>query len=179
MPVTDKCLLILDETDLEKGNLNEVGVQNVNYIKKVIEYQTLNLEYPYNAGVQIDVNCSVLILSKSKSFFHGYSEKMKLVKYEGNLNSKNLELENHKIKECKEYIKVANLLKDLESFNDKFIIEDETSKKLQTYFIEKRKNYPDYNPEEFSCKINLAKLYSRSKGCSKLTYEDFLYVDVL
>jgi len=57
---------IVDETSLDVGNFNEVGTENLNLIKKLMDDQSLSY-YIEKADYEIPVSCPVLSLSISRS----------------------------------------------------------------------------------------------------------------
>lgn len=60
------CLLVLNETTLETGQLHSTGVQNVQAIKNLIKFQKINLHFDYYI-TQAETNINILAISEGKS----------------------------------------------------------------------------------------------------------------
>ena len=128
-------LIIIDETELKTGKLKENGIKNFNYIKKMIEQQVINLEYPYNPGIEIFVNNPILILSHSKSIFLQNSDVLVNIKVgkesnekkelTGILNKESKKIENKDLESCIEYIRLGRILTTHPDFTENFIISEE------------------------------------------------------
>jgi len=63
-------LLILDETGLETGRLDGVGVTNVRCVKKLVEEQKTMCCFGFYE-LEFEADCPILIVSKSRSIFSG------------------------------------------------------------------------------------------------------------
>ena len=65
-------LLILDESEMIEGKLENLGVLNVGALKNLVEFQFLHYEFPYSK-VEIPQECKIIILSNNKSLFKSNS----------------------------------------------------------------------------------------------------------
>lgn len=63
-------VLILDETRLETGRLDGVGVTNVRCVKKLIEEQKTMCGFGFYE-LEFEADCPIIVVSKSKSIFSG------------------------------------------------------------------------------------------------------------
>ena len=63
-------VLILDETGLETGRLDGVGVTNVRCVKKLIEEQKTMCGFGFYE-LEFEADCPVVVVSKSRSIFSG------------------------------------------------------------------------------------------------------------
>jgi len=63
-------VLILDETGLETGRLDGVGVTNVRCVKKLVEEQKTMCGFGFYE-LEFEADCPILIVSKSRSIFSG------------------------------------------------------------------------------------------------------------
>lgn len=183
--------IVIDETDMSKGTLNQLGCSNCAYIAKLIDYQVQLLEYPYNPGVEVNINNPVLVLSNYKSIFIQNTDKMISFKLRSDVNYclVNFNELSELIKKAREYIRISRILLSMKEFTLDFQINGEVAKQLQDYFINIRKtNNNDtsndskekkkeiMSPESFSQSINLSRIYAISKGRNYLTYDDFLFI---
>lgn len=69
MPKTQKHYLIIDETQLEAGTLNQDGLKNILILNQMLEHQTLLVSSQY-FQLQFPVDVSGIILSEGKSFLY-------------------------------------------------------------------------------------------------------------
>lgn len=60
--------LVLDETRLEPGKLEQQGIEAVAHISNLIRKQQLNVNFKFYT-IDYDVNIPVLVLSEGKSLF--------------------------------------------------------------------------------------------------------------
>lgn len=60
--------LVLDETRLEPGKLENHGIQAVGHISKLIRKQQFNVNFKFYS-IDFNVNVPVLVFSKGKSMF--------------------------------------------------------------------------------------------------------------
>lgn len=70
LQVSPGTALILDETGLETGRLDGVGVTNVRCVKKLIEEQKTMCSFGFYE-LEFEADCPILVVSKSKSIFSG------------------------------------------------------------------------------------------------------------
>lgn len=68
MQLPSHTLLILDETTLEPGNLNDQGLRNVHSLQRLLTFQTVSYDYTYYSH-EIAVDYRVIVLSEGKSMF--------------------------------------------------------------------------------------------------------------
>ena len=66
LQMSERTNLIVDETALEAGQLNENGVKNVKALENVISWQKLEYDFSYNK-LEFKTNLLVMILSEGKS----------------------------------------------------------------------------------------------------------------
>ncbi|KAK9721279.1 hypothetical protein K7432_003543 [Basidiobolus ranarum] len=67
LQVSDGTTLLVDETALDEGNLNDSGVRNINELHSVLQTQELTYVFPYYE-MKFPVNLGITVLSNAKTF---------------------------------------------------------------------------------------------------------------
>ena len=176
-------LILIDEYNISNGKLTEKGVKNLNFINNIILNQELIFNFPYQPEIKIQINCPVILLSKTKSILISMNEKIIPVKINKDINNIN----NNNNKDTKENDFAITNIKEKQLyfmfskeilFNQNEINED-LSDTLKKDFVETRKtskSLDDFTPEDFKLNLNLSKIFSASLGYNNFNYEHYLYV---
>ena len=151
LQIPDNSLLILDETQLKDGKLNERGIKNLGFISKIIEFQISTYEYPYHPGVDIHNNIPIVILSEGKSILSSTCKSICEIRSEESISNSNSNSKESKdfsntnsnsnsnstfSNEFKEYLKYIRCLANKNNCR----IEEDINKKMIEDFILERKN---------------------------------------
>lgn len=185
LQVPDQSLILFDEQNLSNGILKETGLKNLNFIGGIIQKQVHVLDFPYNPGVEIETNCQVLVLSEGKSIFSNtYDLLIPLSLNEQLINSSFIQLDSLKESQAyqllREYFKLGINILSSHNFSSDFIIDEEVSTKLQSDFVQLRKeNTASFIADDFSQWINLSKIYAISAGRNFLCFNDYEIVKKL
>ncbi|ORX91169.1 hypothetical protein K493DRAFT_317462 [Basidiobolus meristosporus CBS 931.73] len=67
LQVPDGTTLLIDETALDEGNLNDSGVRNINELHSILQTQELTYVFPYYE-MKFPVNIGLIVLSNAKTF---------------------------------------------------------------------------------------------------------------
>jgi len=66
LQISDGTHVLVDETILNEGNLNEMGVHNIRAVSQLVTSQAVTYDIPYQS-LDFDVNAPTIILSEGKS----------------------------------------------------------------------------------------------------------------
>jgi len=173
LQVVDDTYLILDERVMSEGKLNENGINNLQALQNLIDYQSLPYDYPYNK-IDIYQDVKVLILSEGKSILTNYCPNSVIEFPLNKTQPFNFSIIDKLTKEEADMFFSYIFL--VQNPNYEFTFEKETSEKIEKDFVSERNKKNEYLPEELDRNINLSKLFSISKGLNTLSYDDYLIV---
>jgi hypothetical protein len=61
--------LLVDETAMEPGQLQERGIKNIQALQQLIEEQTIPIDFEYSGSLKFPTDVAVVILSEGKTIF--------------------------------------------------------------------------------------------------------------
>uniref|UniRef100_A0A1B6E8K5 Mini-chromosome maintenance complex-binding protein n=1 Tax=Clastoptera arizonana TaxID=38151 RepID=A0A1B6E8K5_9HEMI len=170
LQLSNKTHLVLDETCMEAGKLDEKGVRNIQALGNLITFQKLDYNFQFYP-VEIDTNIPVLILSEGKSMLNSdchvvlQPDKMCLLTI------------NETFEAAKHFMKdplLSRLRFYLSSipFKDHEIPSD-LQKVIHEDFVKLRQNDNKFSGDDLHILLVLARLHSLSKGQQLLTHESW------
>ncbi|OHS96799.1 hypothetical protein TRFO_36955 [Tritrichomonas foetus] len=149
--------LIIDETGLDVGQFNEIGVHNINILKKIIDEQTVDYLFE-KAYYNINVSYPVLVLSKCKSLLE-----TQVCFPIGNVKSANLSLDPTLLILIRKYLEnVKNL---------DYVMSDEDSNFVQEAITSILKADKEIHPIELHILMIINTLNCISLGAPAITKE--------
>ncbi|KAG0260041.1 hypothetical protein DFQ27_003767 [Actinomortierella ambigua] len=164
LQVTKGTSLLLDETAMEEGTLNDKGVKNVKAIADLSVYQTLGYVFPFN-NLDISTDVSLLIVSSGSSLIPvDCSLKLKHIVGEPTIQ----EVAESRLVEFRKYLSVLRMAE--------YKFSEEMAQEIETEFMQQRKEAsakgtPLMTPNELAFNVGLARLVSLSRGDLTLTRE--------
>ena len=63
LKLCDNSILLINELTMTEGKLNQIGIKNFSCIKNLIEFQTINYEFPFN-NIEINHDIQIIIFSQ-------------------------------------------------------------------------------------------------------------------
>lgn len=172
LQTVDKTFVILNEQDMKEGKLNDIGCKNVTALQNLINFQTVDYEYPYSA-ITIQHDSQVLILTnKSRSLFNSVylSEVICDTCASQEVLEEVAKAFNDNLRTIREYFFV---LRYDEKFSKDFQISQSLSEKMQKDFLE---SYSTFISDDFSRCLKLARLNAVSHGRNEMVYEDYEFI---
>lgn len=163
--------LVLDETAMKAGKLENNGVLGMQFISHLIKSQQLKCDFQY---YQIDFhsNLAILILSEGRSMLPNNSQiairpsdndAVKLI--EETLKSAKYYLRT-KLSSIRRYLTLCKV--------QEFAMMDEESKMIQDDFVEMRKENKNIGPEQLHNLLVLSRLIGIGRGQNALNKESWL-----
>ncbi|XP_046864540.1 mini-chromosome maintenance complex-binding protein-like isoform X2 [Xenia sp. Carnegie-2017] len=158
--------LIIDETVLEEGRLNENGTANLNVINHVILWQKLPYDFVFYK-TDFLTNLNILILSEGKSLLEVDSSIRLNVEYPSPPFEEFITTLDENFITCvRKFIGLAQLINHE--------ITEDVQKYLQNDFVEMRQRRPqEMTSERFHSLLTLARLVAISCGRKNITVEDW------
>ncbi|EPZ35671.1 Mini-chromosome maintenance complex-binding protein domain-containing protein [Rozella allomycis CSF55] len=150
--------LIVDETKLNQGELNEQGIRNLALLKDLIQHQTVMFNFTFPITISTDI--PIIVVSEAKSMF-----------------SMEQSIQWKPTLECIEKVEVPqdmiNTIRVFISFWKHKNIEwdHDVKKKMEDFFVEKRRETSKYSAQDFSKQLELFRLMSMSYGQSEFVDE--------
>ncbi|XP_007252308.2 mini-chromosome maintenance complex-binding protein isoform X1 [Astyanax mexicanus] len=163
--------LFLDETQLEQGQLDTTGVQNITALGNLISWQKVDYDFNYHQ-MEFPCNINVLIASEGRSLLPCDCQ----VHLCPALNPPNLE----------EYLKTIQLAQVSSQLNKyriylsvarslDYSISDQMTKEVEEDFVEMRKDDPQsVSAEDLHRMLIVARLLSLSYGQTSLSRENWM-----
>ncbi|KAJ7566570.1 hypothetical protein O6H91_02G109100 [Diphasiastrum complanatum] len=151
--------LILDETALTTGQLNATGVQNVQSLKNLMEWQKVEYDFEFHK-MEMPIDVPVLILSHAKSKLFPADI---IVPLRCTGNQSKLTHDESELNKCRSYL---TFVRELEH-----IIEPSLQKILEDDLVAARQEDRSINTDTFHRWLSMARLMSVSFGEQKLTIE--------
>ncbi|EEB05703.1 MCM binding protein [Schizosaccharomyces japonicus yFS275] len=168
LQVSPGTVLVLDETQLNKGILNDTGVRNIAFLEQLITEQMLPFMFPFSQ-FEVPTNLRIVILSQTKSLLPSqvlYKYK-KPIDDKEHSSSSSEPLEDGLIPAVFDYISQATLVTR---------IPDDVSKHIQDAFVQSRREGKAADEKTLGLQINASCLMAKSWGRNEVSYEDFDFV---
>ncbi|KAF9970122.1 hypothetical protein BGZ73_007271 [Actinomortierella ambigua] len=149
LQVTKGTSLLLDETAMAEGTLNDKGVKNVKAVSDVSVHQTLGYVFPFN-NLDISTDISLLIISSGSSLIPvDCSLKLK----HGNAEPSVQEVTESRLMEFRKYLSVLRVAE--------YKFSEEIAQEIETEFMQQRKEAsaqgtPLMTPNELAFNVGLA-----------------------
>ncbi|CAM4726768.1 unnamed protein product [Leuciscus chuanchicus] len=163
--------LFLDETQLEQGQLDTTGVQNITALGNLISWQKVDYDFNYHQ-MEFPCNINVLIASEGRSLLPSDCQ----IHLRPTLNPPNLEeylsavqvaQVPSQINKYRIYLSVARALN--------YTISDEITKAVEEDFVEMRKDDPQsMSAEDLHRLLVVARLLSLSHGQNTLSRDGWM-----
>ncbi|XP_051504614.1 mini-chromosome maintenance complex-binding protein-like isoform X1 [Myxocyprinus asiaticus] len=163
--------LFLDETQLEQGQLNTTGVQNITALGNLISWQKVDYDFNYHQ-MEFPCNINVLIASEGQSLLPSDCQ----VHLRPTLNPPNLE-------EYLSAVQVAQIPPQLNKYRIylsvaralNYTISDEITKAVEEDFVDMRKDDPQsMSAEDLHRLLVVARLLSLSHGQNTLSRDGWM-----
>ncbi|KAI5625070.1 mini-chromosome maintenance complex-binding protein, partial [Silurus asotus] len=163
--------LILDETQLEQGQLDTTGVRNITALGNLISWQKVDYDFNYHQ-MEFPCNINVLIMSEGRSLLpcdcqvhlHPTTNPPNLEEYLKTLQHSQL---SSQLNKYRVYLTVARSLD--------YSISDQITKAVEEDFVEMRKDDPQsISAEDLHRMLVVARLLSLSYGQSTLSRENWI-----
>ncbi|KAF6208897.1 hypothetical protein GE061_014639 [Apolygus lucorum] len=164
LQLSDRTHLVIDETKLEIGKLQQRGVQNVQVLNTLLSDQTVNYDFKFY-NVPFHMNIPVMVLSEGKSLLQCDSV-VRLVPDGSFAVAETMDAVRSYLKEpllscARRYL--------AESATLDFVIPDDLTAAIQNDFVEMRRIDSKITPDEMHSHLVLARLLALSHGQGVLT----------
>ncbi|KAJ8901645.1 hypothetical protein NDN08_003852 [Rhodosorus marinus] len=154
-------VLVLDETNLEPGQLNERGLKNLSALKEIVTRQMLNYDFEFYQ-MEVNTNIPVLSLSRTKSLlpFDDTLVCREEAKYQPSMASPSGDTLR----------KLRLGLTILSTPEPAFEVPEPVSTKIENQFVEMRRQFPAHVDQDTLHRwLSLARARARTYGESGLT----------
>ncbi|KAL0088227.1 mini-chromosome maintenance replisome factor-domain-containing protein [Phycomyces blakesleeanus] len=166
-------LLLVDETVLSEGTLDDTGVRNIQALMNVIHTQSLNYMFPYSQ-FELDTNLGVISLSSTKSMLPNHCTvplQARFALTDGNLKD-TMQYSNETLDMFRAYIESAK--------HGEYEIPDDVSEYIQEEFVNERKRAAENgttlpSQEDLMARMSISRLVALSFGERYLTKDTFNY----
>merc|ERR1719376_1800601 len=74
LQLPQRFLLLVDETAMAPGQLNETGISNLQQLRHLVANQEVRYQFPFNTTIDMDANVNIIVLSEGKSLITGCTE---------------------------------------------------------------------------------------------------------
>lgn len=163
----DKTYLVIDESEMNEGKLEDFGVKNFATLKNIIDFQTINYEYPYN-NIEMPHDIEICIFSCNKSIF--VSPFLCCVPIEESICEENEDIiHNQNVIDSAFYY--VNKIKFNQEFTNEFKISKELCDLINKDYMSLHKN--DFNIDLFDLIMRLARIRAISQNRKELTFDDY------
>ncbi|KAF2356388.1 Mini-chromosome maintenance complex-binding protein [Trinorchestia longiramus] len=157
-------LLTIDETVMQAGQLDAIGLKNLEQIGNVIKNQQCKYDFQFH-DIEMNTNINILVLSQGKSLLPSERELVLRPKHsdvEKAFNSVESKLSPLVLEQLRKYISLARLADYRMSAHIQEFLQDE--------FVKTRERNKDaMTPERFHSLQVLSRLLSKSCGEAELT----------
>ena len=166
LKLCDNSILLINELTMTEGKLDQIGIKNFSCIKNLIEFQTINYEFPFN-NVEINHDIQTIIFSqKTKSIFNSpFLTILPQISNEINNNNFNENFDENFIQNLFIYVNYVRLNKK------EFFISNEINEQICQNFTEKNKG--KFKSENLNKIMILSRLFALSKGRNELNFSDY------
>ncbi len=115
LQLPDNFNLIIDETNLNTGELNQKGLLNVNSLKEIIKWQKMSYDFSYHHQ-EFNKNMKILVLSQTKSILpfdcqiklNSNVDKFEPDKYESYVNELFNKTSSHLLNNIRKYFTILS-----------------------------------------------------------------------
>ncbi|EPX74613.1 MCM binding protein [Schizosaccharomyces octosporus yFS286] len=154
-------LLILDETELSSGTLNDTGVRNVAFLSYLLSQQEITFAYPFSSyNIQTDVR--IVVLSHGKSILPVNA--VYASKFDETLMSVETSLPSDDIERLSNYLDMWTRTADIPTDMLEFI---------QSNYVRSRRDGLQTNEKVLSIEINCSRLYAKSLASNFVSRQHF------
>eukprot|EP01130_Rhizamoeba_saxonica_P015614 TRINITY_DN7052_c0_g1_i2.p1 TRINITY_DN7052_c0_g1~~TRINITY_DN7052_c0_g1_i2.p1 ORF type:complete len:525 (-),score=106.93 TRINITY_DN7052_c0_g1_i2:1451-3025(-) len=155
--------VIIDETYLSSGTLNEHGLRNISALKYLCNFQKVTFDYGFH---QIDFNTDyiMIIISASKSVILRENPACYNIKLENDADNDFLPISPELHKNIRKYIMYIRNMSPSE-------LDGELAELVQDDFVNMRKANSDMQIGDLNMFLTLSRLLSISEGCQNTTKE--------
>ncbi|EPY50732.1 MCM binding protein [Schizosaccharomyces cryophilus OY26] len=161
LQLTPGTLLILDETELSSGTLNDTGVRNVAFLSFLLSQQEITFAYPFSSyNIQTDVR--IVVLSHGKSILP--VNVVYASKFDESSMSSETSLPSDESEALSNYLKLWTRATDIPYDMLEFI---------QSNYVGSRRNGSQTNEKVLSIEINCSRLYAKSLASKLVSREHF------
>jgi len=166
----DNSILLINELTMTEGKLQQIGLKNFACIKNLIDFQTINYQYPFN-NIEINHDIQIIIFSqKTKSILN--SPFLTILPQNSNENNNNNNFKEDSIMNDENFIKNLFIYINYVRLNKKeFIISNEINEQICKNFTEKNKG--KFKSENLNKIMILSRLFALSNGRNELIYSDY------
>ncbi|KAI9023865.1 putative alanine racemase-domain-containing protein [Phycomyces nitens] len=165
-------LLLVDETVLSEGTLDDTGVRNIQALMNIIHSQSLNYMFPYSQ-FEFDTDLGVISLSSTKSMLPNHCTVPLQASLDINSDLKDrMTCSKETLDIFRAYIESAK--------HAEYEIPDDVSEYIQEEFVNERKRAAENgvslpSQEDLMARMSISRLLSLSFGESRLTKDTFDY----
>ncbi|KAL1933589.1 hypothetical protein VTP01DRAFT_7679 [Rhizomucor pusillus] len=176
LQLVDGTSLLIDETSLTEGTLNDTGVRNVQALNNVIQNQSLKYDFPYSQ-FDFDTDISIISLSSGKSILPNHcSVRLEPIYNLAEIDEPLPNLPAETMNIFRMYLQAAK--------HSAYDIPAEVSEYIQSNFVNERKSASESGKtlptqEDLMLRVNLARLVSLSFGEKTLKKESYDYAKSL
>ncbi|OMJ25271.1 Mini-chromosome maintenance complex-binding protein [Smittium culicis] len=164
-------LVVLDESTLDEGVLEEQGLRNLNSLQRIITEQKLGFIYPYQQ-IEIDLDIRFLVISKGKALIKT-DVVIPLSEFNDTTDSSedSVIIESRDLESIRSYLSKASKLE--------FSIPSEVSTIISEEYANSRKESKDFpstllkTQEDLFLTLTVARLLSLSKMETELTIDSW------
>ncbi|WBW72734.1 MCM binding protein-like protein Mcb1 [Schizosaccharomyces osmophilus] len=161
LQLTPGTLLILDETELSSGTLNDTGVRNVAFLSFLLSQQEITFAYPFSSyNIQTDVR--IIVLSHGKSILPVNA--VYTSKFDEALMSSETSLSSDDLEGLSNYLNLWTRATDIPTDMLEFI---------QSNYVHSRRSGLQTNEKVLSIEINCSRLYAKSLASNLVSRQHF------
>lgn len=159
LSVVNETRIIINETTLKEGHLNEVGFKNLQYIQNLVETQTLTILYEIYER-EIEVSYPILIISSTKSLLKNTNVCIDI----GDVKSVDITPDQDLIDTLRLYVEIVR--------NNDFVLEgDDVQRYVESQIIELMRADSRVNQLDLHLLLILNQLNSISHGATTFSKE--------
>ena len=154
--------VIIDETCMEPGTLDESGLANLAALTTLIQNQKVYYDFKFQ-NVELLTNYNVIIMSSTSSLVKSSALRLKMKPTAEPSMPRCAIVSIEQAYALRKYLTIAKFLQ--------YEVPLEMSEIAQKHFVQSRQENKQYSADDFHHMLNTARLVSLSKGCSKLNEE--------
>lgn len=150
---------VIDETLLNPGNLNKIGLLNIEALKTLINEQKVFYDFEYHS-IPFNTNCSVIVLSKSRPLPQLTTQCFLYAQCENNQNDQNTDKnddDEFTLDQYRIYLSLCGYLMDKFALNSESVV-----KAIENDFVEIRKKDNKANENTLHHRLLMMRLINSS-----------------